>query len=118
MDHQPEHVLIAGGGVAALEAALALRAVGEDRLQVELFAPETHFWYRALAVAEPFALGEMRRFELAELATAAGATLTYGQLVSVDTERRIAYLGSAPPIRTPCCSSPAGRCPGWRSRAR
>lgn len=37
------NVLIAGGGVAALEAALALRALGEERFSVELLAPEPHF---------------------------------------------------------------------------
>jgi sulfide:quinone oxidoreductase len=36
-------VLIAGGGVAALEAALALRALAEDRVRVELLAPEPQF---------------------------------------------------------------------------
>jgi sulfide:quinone oxidoreductase len=85
------HVLIAGGGVAALEAALALRSFGQDRIDVQLLAPEPHFWYRPLAVAEPFALGEVRHFELAKLATDAGGTFTLGQLVSVDSARRIAY---------------------------
>jgi len=60
----PAHVLIAGGGVAALEAALALRALAEERVSVELLAPDPHFWYRPLAVAEPFELGEVRHFEL------------------------------------------------------
>ena len=84
-------VLIAGGGVAALEAALALRALVEDRVSVELLAPEPHFWYRPLAVAEPFALGEVRHFELSKLAADAGASFTLGKLVSVDAARRIAY---------------------------
>ena len=43
---KPTKVVIAGGGVAALEAALALRALAEDRISVELIAPELHFWYR------------------------------------------------------------------------
>ena len=89
----PAHVLVAGGGVAALEAALALRELAEDRVRVELLAPETHFYYRAMAVAEPFALGEVRRFELPELAREAGATFSPGHLVSVDAARRIAYTG-------------------------
>ena len=72
-------VLIAGGGVAALEAALALRALAGDRAAVELLAPEPQFWYRPMSVAEPFGLGEARRFELQELATAAGATYTPGR---------------------------------------
>jgi sulfide:quinone oxidoreductase len=63
-------VLIAGGGVAALEAALALRELGEGRVSVEMLAPEPQFWYRPLAVAEPFGLGEVRHFDLAELAAA------------------------------------------------
>ena len=36
---KPPRVVIAGGGVAALEAALALRDLAEDRLEVELVAP-------------------------------------------------------------------------------
>jgi sulfide:quinone oxidoreductase len=85
------NVLIAGGGVAALEAALALRALAEDRVHVELLAPEPQFWYRPLAVAEPFALGEVRHFELAKLAADAGASFSPGGLVSVDAARRLAY---------------------------
>jgi len=84
------HVVIAGGGVAAVEAALALRALAEDRVDVELLCPDPLFWYRPLAVAEPFRLGEARRFEVAELAAAAGAALTLGTLASVDVERRLA----------------------------
>ena len=35
---------IAGAGVAALEAALALRVLAEERITLELLAPESHFW--------------------------------------------------------------------------
>lgn len=77
-------VVIAGGGVAALEAALALRALAEERLEIELVAPEPHFWYRPLSVAEPFQLGETQRYELGSLASAAGATFTVGALQGVD----------------------------------
>jgi len=85
------HVLIAGGGVAALEAALALRELAGDLASVALLAPEPHFWYRPLAVAEPFELGKVRHFELSLLAAEAGATFTPGKLVSVDAARRVAY---------------------------
>jgi sulfide:quinone oxidoreductase len=83
-------VVIAGGGVAALEAALALRALAEDRVDVELLAPEPQFWYRPLAVAEPFGLGEVRQFELSELAAAAGATFSPGELTGVDAGSKLA----------------------------
>ncbi len=80
-------VVIAGGGVAALEAALALRALAEERVEIELVGPEPHFWYRPLSVAEPFELGETSRYELAALASAAGATFTLGTLEGVDATR-------------------------------
>src|SRR5215211_375968 len=68
MSSRPLQVLIAGGGVAALEATLALRELAEDRVDVEVLAPEDDFVYRAMSVAEPFGQGEARRFPLARLA--------------------------------------------------
>jgi sulfide:quinone oxidoreductase len=83
-------VVIAGGGVAALEAALTLRALAEEHVDIELLAPETHFWYRPLAVAEPFELGEPKRFELSDLASRVGASFTPGALATVDASKRVA----------------------------
>ena len=48
-------VLIAGAGVAALEAMVALRALAEEKVDIELLAPDRDFFYRPLAVAEPLA---------------------------------------------------------------
>ena len=84
----PARVLIAGAGVAALEAALALRSLAADRVDVELLGPEHHFWYRPLSVTEPFAQGEATRYELPALAVAAGAHFTPGTLLGVDAARR------------------------------
>jgi sulfide:quinone oxidoreductase len=89
------NILIAGGGVAALEAALALQSLSDERLAVQLIAPESRFWYRPAAVAEPFALGEVQSFELSALATQAGAAVIPGRLLSVDSARRIAYTKPA-----------------------
>jgi sulfide:quinone oxidoreductase len=85
---RPLHVLIAGAGVAALEATLALRAEAADRVDIELLAPDTEFVYRPKAVAEPFSQGEVRRFPVARLAELAGARLTPGTLERVDLDRR------------------------------
>jgi sulfide:quinone oxidoreductase len=68
-----EHVVIAGGGVAGLELALALRALAEERVSVEVVAPEKEFTYRPLAVVEPFRAGEVASFPLRALVRAAGA---------------------------------------------
>ena len=82
-------VVIAGGGVAALEAALALRALASELADVELIAPDEDFTYRPLAVAEPFLAGEARRFPLAALVEAAGARLCRARVTGVDPARRI-----------------------------
>jgi sulfide:quinone oxidoreductase len=87
-------VLIIGGGVAALETMLALRTLAEDRVDLELLAPESHFWYRPLSVAEPFDLGEAHHFELAALTAARGARFTPGMLASVDRDSRVARAGN------------------------
>jgi sulfide:quinone oxidoreductase len=81
-------VLNAGGGVAALEAMRALRQLAGPLVDVELVAPEPHFWYRPLAVAEPFGLGSVHRLELAELCEQAGASFSLDTLVDVDHQRR------------------------------
>ena len=100
MDHDQYSVLIAGGGVAALEAALTLRELGEGRVRVELLAPEPSFWYRPVAVAEPFGLGEVRHFDLGQLADAVGAGLTLGSLEGVDVDRREARSSGGATSRT------------------
>jgi sulfide:quinone oxidoreductase len=82
------HVVVAGAGVAGLETALALRALAPEQASVELIAPEDEFVYRPLAVAEPFHVGEVRRFPLVRLVDAAGATLRRGALAAVDAEEK------------------------------
>lgn len=86
------HVLVAGAGVAGLETALALEAIAREYVTVELIAPERDFTYRPLAVAEPFQVGEVRRFPLDRLVHAAGAELRDGRLVGVDADEKHALL--------------------------
>jgi sulfide:quinone oxidoreductase len=84
----PAHVVIAGGGVAALEALIALRELAGDRVRVTLLAPEPDFVYRPLAVAEPFCLGHAARHPLAEIVRDFGAELVRGALTAVDPAQR------------------------------
>jgi sulfide:quinone oxidoreductase len=81
-------VLVAGGGVAALETVLALRALAARDVEVTMLAPDDEFVYRPLAVAEPFGAGEVQRFELDRLVSAAGANRVRGSLRSVDADRK------------------------------
>lgn len=94
MSGKPFRVVIAGGGVAALEALLALRRLGEGRVFVELLSAETHFWYRPLAVAEPFGLGEVRGLDLGSVADECGATLVLDSLAAVDDDAQVATTAS------------------------
>jgi sulfide:quinone oxidoreductase len=86
---KPKRVVILGAGVAGLEAALALRAVAEDRVAVELVSPDDDFVYRPLAVAAPFGLGEARRFPVARLATETGASFTQASALGVEPDRNV-----------------------------
>jgi sulfide:quinone oxidoreductase len=82
------HILIAGGGIAGVEALLALRAVAGQGPSIELLSPDPNLAYRPLRVTEPFELGEMRRFPLEDIAAAQGATFRFGALTSVDPVNR------------------------------
>jgi sulfide:quinone oxidoreductase len=91
-------VLIAGAGVAGLEAALALRALAEERVSVELVAPGPDFVYRPLSVATPFGVGETQRFSLHGLAEEAGAELTEASVRAVHPERMTVETGDGDEI--------------------
>ena len=84
------NVLVAGGGVAALEAVLALRVQAGERVAMTMLAPDEHFVYQALSVGEPFALGHAKRYPLAEAAERIGLDLHAGALASVDPAARAA----------------------------
>jgi sulfide:quinone oxidoreductase len=87
------HVLVAGGGVAALEAMVALRKLAGELVDVELLSPDADFFYRPLSVAEPFGRGTVLRFDLASLAYGCGARHTPGTLVAVDADERRVRTG-------------------------
>ncbi|MGA2165990.1 MAG: FAD-dependent oxidoreductase [Solirubrobacteraceae bacterium] len=84
-------VLVAGGGVAALETALALGELAGERTEVRVIAPNTELFYRPLAVREPFAYGPARRYPLAQIVGDAGATLIGGTLAWVDPAGQIVH---------------------------
>ena len=87
-------ILIAGGGVAALEAMMALRALVGSLVHVELVAPEVEFSYRPVAVAAPFGMGEVRRFELAKIAADHDAHHRQDSVAEVDRRASVAVTES------------------------
>lgn len=90
-DRDPEgrlRVLIAGGGVAALEGLLALRALAGELVAPMLIAPDPRFRFRPLSVTEPFEEAGERQLDLAEVALGHDATFLRDALASVDPDRR------------------------------
>ena len=85
-------VLIAGGGVAGLEALLALRDLAGDRVDLTLLSPEPEFVYRPMAVAEPFGRGRADRHPLADIASEFEAELIQSALTEVDPAGRAARI--------------------------
>jgi len=87
-------VVVAGGGVAALETMLALRALAGDLIDVTLLSPTTEFVYRPVTVAEAFDRAEARVYDLAEILTdQGGGELIHDSLAAVETRGQIAVTG-------------------------
>ena len=85
-----------GGGVAAMEALLGIRALLGLAPHVDLIAPNRRFVYEPLAVAEPFGMERARRFELAAVAGEYRAQLHIGSLRTVEARaHRITLSGGA-----------------------
>ncbi|MGB2710970.1 MAG: FAD-dependent oxidoreductase, partial [Conexibacter sp.] len=82
-DGAQPRVLVAGGGVAALELVLALRALAGARVAIELVAPEPELRYPPLDVVEPFGLVPPR-VDLADALASYDVTHRLDALADVD----------------------------------
>src|SRR6266566_4543406 len=87
----PFNVLIAGAGVAGLEAALALRDHAGVAIRLTLLAPDPDFVYRPMAVQEPFAYGAAARYPLSSIAADLGAELLADAFAWVEPAARVAH---------------------------
>ena len=114
----PTRILIVGGGFAAVEAALALRALAGDRARLAVLAPDPVFHYRPAATTEPFDAAPSRRYDLRAIArdlsaeyhgsrleavaprkhfvrTASGARLHYDALILASGARAVSGVSGA-----------------------
>jgi sulfide:quinone oxidoreductase len=88
MSEAGRRVTIVGGGVAALEAMIALRGLAEERVSIELVTPSPDWTYRPMAVAEPFGLGRSERYDLVRIAHDHGAALHLAGVQAVDPDSK------------------------------
>lgn len=91
-------VLIAGGGIAGLEALMAVRDLAEDRVAITLVAPEPDFLYKPLIVQEPFSPEPAERRELAPIAEEFAATFAQQAITEVLPDRRRVTLADGSPL--------------------
>jgi sulfide:quinone oxidoreductase len=87
----PFRVLIVGGGVAGLEAALALRELAGERVATTLLAPAAEFVYRPMRVREPFGYSEARRYPLDDISRDIGIDLVRDAFKWLDPEERCVH---------------------------
>ena len=90
---EPFSVVIAGGGVAAIEGLLRLRRLLGDAPKITLLAPNEEFAFRALSVREPFALGAAERHPVRHIARDANAEWVQESLAWIDPDGQVVHTG-------------------------
>jgi sulfide:quinone oxidoreductase len=89
-------IVIAGGGIAGLEALVALRAHLGPEPEIELLEANAELVDRQRAVAEPFDAGGPRRFDLGRIVRNHDVNLRHDRLAAVDPDaRRIRTIAGA-----------------------
>jgi sulfide:quinone oxidoreductase len=94
----PMRVVVAGGGVAGVEALLALHDLAGERVELTVIEPEVEFVFRPMATAEAFGRGVGERRPMIRVAADVGADFIRGRLTGVDQDRRLALLESGEPV--------------------
>ncbi|WP_187368978.1 NAD(P)/FAD-dependent oxidoreductase [Baekduia soli] len=78
------HVLVLGGGVAGIECLLGLRDLLGAAVDLALLTDAEEFWYRPLAIGEPFGAGAATHHPIARIAADCGAAVLHGVAEAVD----------------------------------
>ena len=97
--HSRFDVVIAGGGVAALEAALALKQLADDRVSTTLLAPNDEFVYRPMVVREPFAYSAAHRYPLDPIVRDLGVDWSHDSFAWLDPTGRVVHTANGTELR-------------------
>lgn len=93
------HVVVAGGGMAGIEAALALREFAGDQASVTIVDPGRRFAIPASATGSAFGISPAVDTSLARVVARTGAALRRSHLVAIDGRRRLAMLAGGELVR-------------------
>jgi sulfide:quinone oxidoreductase len=102
-------VLIAGAGVAGLEAVLALRASLGDNVDITIVSPETKFVNSSMALNEPSKPQRRHGLALRDVASDLAARWHRGSVRNVDAERRMVVTADGIELAYDSSSSPWAR---------
>src|SRR5690242_17655817 len=94
-DLSSARVLIAGGGFAAVEAAVALRALAGNQVAPTLLSPDPGFRYRPAATLEAFQDGSPLIYDLRTIAADVKGDYRKGLLQSVASQKRYVRTAGA-----------------------
>lgn len=90
----PRGVLIVGGGLAAVEALLALRALAGESVSIAMVSMSDRFVFRPAASLLPFGAGSPHAYDLRAIAEEAGAEFRRDQVRAVAGAQRRVRLAS------------------------
>jgi sulfide:quinone oxidoreductase len=112
-------VVIAGGGIAGLEALLAIRDLSGGAARITLLSPEPELVYRPLLVREPFGPEPADRVSLPEACAELGARFLGAAASSIDTgaRRLLAADGSELPYEAAVICTGGRLEPAFRNAA-
>jgi sulfide:quinone oxidoreductase len=91
---EPWRVVVAGGGIAGVEALLGLASLGGGRLQLAVVTPGDRFTLHPHAVGEPFGLGPAPSLPMADVAREAGARFVRDSVARVRPQDMAVDLAS------------------------
>jgi sulfide:quinone oxidoreductase len=90
--NEKPRVLIAGGGIAGLEAMMAIRDHAGERVEITLVAPDPDFVYKPLIVEEPFSSQPAEQHALAPIAEQLDAQFIQNGVAEVRPEQHSVEL--------------------------
>jgi sulfide:quinone oxidoreductase len=92
------HVVIAGGGVGALEGLLALQSHSDDGFRISVLCATRHVTYRALSVVEPFGADPARRFDWEQITRDRGVRWIRDVVTGVRPHASVVDTRDGPPV--------------------